>query len=109
MVVRAAKEATKGTVNGTVNNAAEVRAFKYQKNLHTEQAVPVPKSIKHYHTDRMYIMISYRVRIEKNDKMHSWHTKRPLKPFGPSHINLMRIPPAISKGSDKPAPSCRLV
>ena len=45
MVVSAAKEATKGTVNVTVNNAAEVRAFDGQKSLHTEQAVPVPKSI----------------------------------------------------------------
>ena len=57
MVVSAAKEATKGTVNGTVNNAAEVRAFNGQKSLHTEQAVPVPKSIKYYGTDRMYITI----------------------------------------------------
>ena len=45
MVVSAAKEATMSTVNGTVNNVAEVRPFNGQKSLHTEQTVPVPKSI----------------------------------------------------------------
>ena len=30
--------------------------------------------------------------------MYSWNTKRPLKLFCPSHMNLMLIPSATSKG-----------